>query len=72
MGPALPFNWQDELEQLRREQNPGKYAPRTPDTRPALHLPIPVMEHPYGGHPPENEPEVPVVLIFGPGGPSVR
>jgi len=28
MGPALPFNWQDELEHLRREQNPSKYPPR--------------------------------------------
>ena len=31
--------WQDQLERLRREQNPGKYP--SPDERPALHLPVP-------------------------------
>lgn len=35
----FPFNWHEELERLRREQNPGRYP--SSDNRPALHIPVP-------------------------------
>ncbi len=72
MGPALPSNWQDELEHLRREQNPGKYSPVTPDRRPALYLPLPAVEPPLGWRPPVNEPEAPRVLIVSVQGHPMR
>jgi hypothetical protein len=61
MPTPLPFDWQDELEQMRRDQNPKRYRPQE---RPALHLPVPALDPPPNWPHPTPEPESPRVIII--------
>lgn len=59
MGP-LPFNWQDELDRLRQEQNPKRYKPEGP----FLRLPLPLEGPPPSWRPPPRDQEGPREVIL--------
>ena len=62
MGP-LPFNWQDELDRLRQEQNPKRYKPH-PVEGPYLRLPLPLEGPPPSWRPSTVDQEGPREVIL--------
>ena len=55
-----PTNWQEQLERLRREQNPRRY--RQPE-QPSLQLPVPEYMPRPPEDDPENEPDPRVIIL---------
>lgn len=56
----LPCDWMNQLEELRREQDPKRYE----EQRPSLQLPVPSAEPPPGWAPSTDEEKPSRVIII--------